>query len=163
MFGGKAKKNIRVDTLIGQGCEINGDVLFSGGLHVDGTIRGNVIAEGGDSAVLIVTEKGQIEGEVRAPNIVLNGVAIGDVWASTCVELAPKARVNGNIYYERIEMALGAEVNGQLVRAEDQLKKNQFSSLGQEGEAAVAKVDEKSQKNKDAASETKVLGGKSPG
>jgi len=105
----------RIDTLIGQGTVINGDLVFSGGLHVDGKIVGNVIAEAGSEALLILSEFGHIEGEVKAPNMVLNGEIIGDVFASTRVELAPKSRINGSVYYNLIEMAIGAEVNGGLV------------------------------------------------
>ena len=116
MFG-KSKKAVsaRIDTLIGQGTEINGDLVFSGGLHVDGRIKGNVIAEKGSDALLILSEFGHIEGEVSVPNMVLNGEIIGDVFGSSRVELAPKSRINGSVYYNLIEMAIGAEVNGGLV------------------------------------------------
>ena len=116
MFG-KNKKAVsaRIDTLIGQGTEINGDLVFSGGLHVDGRIKGNVIAEKGSDALLILSEFGHIEGEVSVPNMVLNGEIIGDVFGSSRVELAPKSRINGSVYYNLIEMAIGAEVNGGLV------------------------------------------------
>ena len=116
MFGRKKGfSSARVDTLIGQGTVINGDLVFSGGLHVDGTIKGNVAAEEGSTALLILSEFGRIEGEVTVPNMVLNGEIIGDVFGSTRVELAPKARVKGSVYYNLIEMAIGAEVNGGLV------------------------------------------------
>ena len=116
MFGKKkAFSSARIDTLIGQGTEINGDLLFTGGLHVDGRIIGNVIAEEGSSSILILSEFGHIEGEVKVPNMVLNGKIIGDVYGSTRVELAPKSRINGSVYYNLIEMAIGAEVNGGLV------------------------------------------------
>jgi cytoskeletal protein CcmA (bactofilin family) len=116
MFGKKKGFSAaRIDTLIGQGTEITGDLVFSGGLHVDGTITGNVSAEEGSTALLILSEFGKIEGEVTVPNIVLNGEIIGDVFGSTRVELAPKARVKGSVYYNLIEMAIGAEVNGGLV------------------------------------------------
>ncbi len=105
----------RIDTLIGQGTEINGDLVFSGGLHVDGTIKGNVNAEEGSDALLILSEFGQIEGDVKVPNMVLNGEIVGDVFGSNRVELAPKSRINGSVYYNLIEMAIGAEVNGGLV------------------------------------------------
>jgi len=105
----------RIDTLIGQGTEINGDLVFSGGLHVDGTIKGNVNAAEGSDALLILSEFGQIEGDVKVPNMVLNGEIIGDVFGSNRVELAPKSRINGSVYYNLIEMAIGAEVNGGLV------------------------------------------------
>ena len=116
MFGKKKGFSAaRIDTLVGQGTRITGDLVFSGGLHVDGTIEGNVIAEEGTTALLILSEFGKIEGEVKVPNMVLNGEIIGDVFGSTRVELAPKARVKGSVYYNLIEMAIGAEINGKLV------------------------------------------------
>jgi cytoskeletal protein CcmA (bactofilin family) len=116
MFGRKKGFSAtRIDTLIGQGSEINGDLVFSGGLHVDGKIVGNVIAEEGNTAILILSEFGCIEGEVKVPNMVLNGEVIGDVYCTTRVELAPKSRVKGSVYYNLIEMAIGAEVNGGLI------------------------------------------------
>ena len=116
MFGKKKGFSAaRIDTLVGQGTEITGNLVFSGGLHVDGTIKGNVVAEEGSTALLILSEFGRIEGEVTVPNMVLNGEIVGDVFGSTRVELAPKARVTGSVYYNLIEMAIGAEVNGGLV------------------------------------------------
>lgn len=116
MFGKKTKfSSARIDTLIGQGTEINGDLVYAGGLHVDGRINGNVVAEEGSSSILILSEFGHIEGEVRVPNIVINGKIVGDVHGSTRVELAPKSRIKGSVYYNLIEMAIGAEVNGALV------------------------------------------------
>jgi len=116
---GKSKssttKTAKIDTLIGQNTELRGDVVFSGGLHVDGTIKGNVIADQESGSVLSVSERGLIEGEVRVPNVVLNGCVVGDVHATNHIELAAHARVKGNVYYKIIEMARGAEVNGNLV------------------------------------------------
>jgi len=114
---GKARKRrtSRIDTLIGQQSQVLGDVRFSGGLHVDGTIKGNVYAEQDGSSMLSLSDHGTIEGEVRVPYVVLNGVVVGDVYASEHVELAANARVTGNVYYSLIEMAIGAEVNGKLV------------------------------------------------
>jgi cytoskeletal protein CcmA (bactofilin family) len=111
----KPKQTAHIDSLIGQNTEIRGDVIFSGGLHVDGKVKGNVIAAEGDDSVLTLSERGTIEGEVKVPNVVVNGTVIGDVHALSHVELAAQARVHGNVYYTLIEMAMGAEVNGNLV------------------------------------------------
>lgn len=112
-------KSTKIDTLIGQKTELQGDVVFSGGLHVDGVIKGNIFAENDSDSILSVSERGVIEGEVRVPNIMLNGSVKGDVHAAEHIELAEKARVTGNVYYKLIEMMRGAEVNGNLVhRAE---------------------------------------------
>ena len=120
MWGRKKTKKIRasrIDSLIGQQTETIGDIRFSGGLHVDGVVRGNVTADDESRSVLTVSEHGAIEGEVRVPNIVLNGSVVGDVYATERIELAANARVTGNVYYALIEMAMGAEVNGNLVHA----------------------------------------------
>ncbi|MDH5547286.1 MAG: polymer-forming cytoskeletal protein [Gammaproteobacteria bacterium] len=111
---GKKRRTAKIDSLIGQNTEIKGDVIFSGGLHVDGKVSGNVIAEERGS-LLTVSDQGAVEGEVRVPNVILNGSVVGDVHANERIELAPHARVNGNVYYNLIEMAIGAEVNGKLV------------------------------------------------
>jgi len=116
MWGHKRNKAkaARIGTWIGQETELAGDIRFTGGLHVEGSVTGNVVAEGAD-ALLMINEHGRIEGEVRVPNIVLNGTVIGDVHADEHVELGASARVTGNVFYHLIEMAMGAEVNGNLV------------------------------------------------
>ncbi len=120
MFGnGKKAKTTKISTLIGQDTEVRGDVHFSGGLHIDGVIKGNVIASDENDAVLTLSENGSIEGEVRVPNMVLNGAVAGDVYAPERIELAVKARISGNVYYNLIEMAIGAEVNGNLVHKDN--------------------------------------------
>jgi cytoskeletal protein CcmA (bactofilin family) len=116
---GQGKKSkgasVKVDTIIGQQTRIEGDVHFSGGLHVDGHIKGGVIAETGSGSVLTVSEHGSIEGDVRVPTVILNGKVTGDVRSAERIELAAKARVDGDVYYNLIEMAMGAAVNGSLV------------------------------------------------
>jgi len=118
MLGRRRKfKAARIDSLVGHQTEMHGDIRFTGGLHVDGTIRGNVMADDDSQSLLTLSEHGVIEGEVKVPNIILNGAVIGDVYARNHIELAPNARVTGNVYYTLIEMAMGAEVNGNLVHA----------------------------------------------
>lgn len=107
----------KINTVIGRETEIQGDVKFVGGLHVDGTIKGDVSGEDDDRSTLILSESGTIEGEVRVANVILNGSVIGDVHAGDRAELATQARITGTVYYSLLEMAMGAEVNGQLVHA----------------------------------------------
>ena len=117
MWGNRKRKVTRIDSLIGQHTEIHGDITFSGGLHVDGKVEGNIVAPTGSSSVLTLSEQGYIKGEVRVPNVILNGKVIGNVYAEEHVELALNARIIGNVYYNLIEMAMGAEVNGSLIHA----------------------------------------------
>jgi len=119
MWGSRKRKVTRIDSLIGQQTEINGEIVFAGGLHIDGKIEGNITAEDNSGAVLTVSEQGVITGDVRVPNIILNGTVRGNVYAEEHVELALNARVIGNVYYNLIEIAMGAEVNGSLVHTTD--------------------------------------------
>ncbi|MCL7715370.1 bactofilin family protein [Stenotrophomonas mori] len=119
MFKGKSSRDnqLVVDALIGPQVVIRGDVIFSGGLYVEGRIEGRVVAEEGANAVLTLAEQGHIEGEVRASMVVLSGRLDGDVHAGERVELTPTARVNGNVHYQVVEMGAGAQLNGRLVHA----------------------------------------------
>lgn len=107
------------DTLISSKTSIAGDITFSGGLHIDGKVRGKVLAEENSSAVLRISEVGEITGDVMAPHVVINGTLNGDLYASEHLELAAKASINGNVYYNLLEMAMGAEVNGSLVHQKE--------------------------------------------
>lgn len=115
MFGRKQRRHAVVDTLVGSNSQVNGDLNFSGGCHIDGTVKGNVSAEMDGHGALSISEDGTVEGGVTVPYVVLNGIVRGDVVASQRVELGPTARVIGNVYYNLIEMAIGAEINGKLV------------------------------------------------
>jgi cytoskeletal protein CcmA (bactofilin family) len=138
MARGKRFKAPKVSTVIGQGTVITGDVAFSGGLHLDGAIRGNVSGDKESASTLTVSEQGAVEGDVRVENLILNGAVVGDVYANERVELAANARVTGTVYYRLLEMAMGAEVNGQLVHSEEQEPR----MLGYDGEGASEGADE---------------------
>jgi cytoskeletal protein CcmA (bactofilin family) len=119
MFNRSDKNAARVDTLIGRSARIQGDVEFSGGLHIDGQVTGNVRVLPGGAASVSVSEHGVIEGSIEAPHVVLNGTVNGDIVASDRVVLGAKARVRGNVSYGVIEMALGAEITGRLIPGND--------------------------------------------
>lgn len=118
------------DTLISAKTAIEGNLKFSGGLHVDGKVRGKISAEDGGSAVLRVSEVGEVDGDIVAPHVIINGTVHGDVYASEHLELAAKASINGNVYYNLIEMAMGATVNGNLVN-----QREPVGLLGQQNRA----------------------------
>jgi len=116
MFGSKKIKSSKIDTLIGQGVEVTGDIKFQGGLHLDGKINGNVTTGDSDEgSVLVISERGCIEGDVHVAYAVINGEVIGNVFASEKLELSAKARISGNVEYNLLEMASGAEINGQML------------------------------------------------
>lgn len=108
----------RIDSLIGAGTVVNGDISFNGGLRIDGQVRGNVTAANGDPCTLVVSEQARIDGEVRVSHVVINGTVNGPVNADDYLELQAKARVAGDVAYRQIEMHVGAVIQGRLNHAE---------------------------------------------
>jgi len=115
MFGRRKQSSTRIDTLLGKAARLNGDLEFSGGLHLDGCVNGNVRSSAADGGALSVSETGVIEGNVEVTNIVMNGTVNGDMHASDRLVLGGSARVNGNVHYGVIEMAPGAVITGKLI------------------------------------------------
>ena len=106
-------------TLVATNCELVGDVHFSDELLVNGTVKGNIFAQAGPKAVVRISEKGRVEGEIRAPRVIVNGKVFGDIRSEQHIEFAAKAEVKGNVYYHLIEMVEGSRVDGQLVHVQD--------------------------------------------
>ncbi len=114
MFGKSSSKAQAIQSLIGAGTIIVGNISFSGGLRIDGVVQGNIKAVEGSHSMLVVSEQAKIEGEVHAAHLVVNGTINGPVYAMQLVELQPKARVKGDVIYNAIEMHHGAVVAGTL-------------------------------------------------
>lgn len=116
MFGKKASTSKHIASLVGAGTTLVGDLMFAGGLRVDGTVRGSVrCADGDGTGMLVISEQGCVEGEVHSAHLVVAGRIEGPVHATELVELQPKARIVGDVHYRAIEMHHGAIVEGRLV------------------------------------------------
>ena len=119
MFGKKVNKiDTRIDTLVSPETVITGDVVFSGGLRVDGVVKGNISEQEGSQGTIIIGENGRIEGKVRATKIVLIGSVVGPVSAGEFIELQTKAHITGDLRYKSLEMHMGAVIDGKLVHTE---------------------------------------------
>ena len=118
MFKKVNKIDSRIDTLVGTDTVLTGDLTFSGGLRVDGTIRGNVQEQAGSQGTIILGESGRIEGAISATNIVLIGTVVGPVSAGKFIELQATARIEGELHYTSLEMHMGSVVDGKLVHSE---------------------------------------------
>jgi cytoskeletal protein CcmA (bactofilin family) len=124
-------------SLISQGTIIRGDVRFTGMLHLDGRIEGVVLGEG-SNAVFTLSEHGQVQGEVRVPHAMINGQVNGDIYASERLELAPQARVIGDVRYNTLEMAAGAQVNGRIAHQGEDHVQRELPSPEVRSEAVTA-------------------------
>lgn len=117
MFGSKKanKPQSRIDSLIGAGTTIEGNISFSGGLRVDGLVRGSVVSAEDKPGTLVLSDQARIEGDIRVAHAVINGTVIGAVNVLEYVELQGKANVTGDVHYRTLEIQLGAVVQGRLV------------------------------------------------
>jgi cytoskeletal protein CcmA (bactofilin family) len=116
----KSPPQKRIDSLIGAGTTVDGDVTFSGGLRVDGVVHGKVAAADNQPATLVVSEEAKIDGEVHVSHVVINGAVSGPVTANDYLELQAKARVNGDVVYRTLEMHVGAVVQGKMLHSEQE-------------------------------------------
>ncbi len=117
------KPQSRIDSLIGAGTKIEGNVSFAGGLRVDGEITGNVTAVAAQASTLVVSEQARIDGEIHVSHLVVNGAINGPIYATEFLELQSKSRVNGDVHYNTLEMQLGAIVEGRLVHRSGETNK----------------------------------------
>ncbi|SRR5665647_633499 len=118
MFSKKhSKPQTQIDSLIGAGTSIDGDLNFSGGMRIDGQVNGNVVAAQGKPSTLVLSEHARVNGEVNVTHLVINGAINGSVFASEYMELQSKAKVNGDVHYTTLEIQLGAIVEGRLIHS----------------------------------------------
>ena len=142
MWGSKKGSSRRIDSLVGKTTKIIGDLDFTGGLLVDGKVVGNITATDDDNATITISENGYVQGEIQIPNIIINGTVEGNVYASNHVELAKKAQVFGNVYYNLFEMAMGAAVNGNLVHVSDDHIANDKVTASIESKTESSNIDD---------------------
>lgn len=121
MFGSNKapKPQARIDSLVGTGTKVVGDLTFSGGLRIDGEVRGSVVGGGDSPSTVVISEQAIVEGEVRVAHVVVNGTVNGPIYATESLELQPKARISGDVFYAAIEVHQGAVVEGRLARRTD--------------------------------------------
>ena len=116
MFRKDKPANAAIESLLAASTRIQGDLLFGGGLHLDGAVAGSVKAEGEGATRLVIGERGVVEGSCEAQFVELHGTVKGDITARQRVVLGPNARVEGNLHYGTIEMAAGATIKGKLLK-----------------------------------------------
>lgn len=120
IFGkSSSKPQNRIDCLIGAGTDIQGNINFSGGLRIDGHVRGSIIAADDKPSTVVLSEKARVEGEIRVSHVVVNGTVVGPIVGAQYVELQPKAMVTGDVSYRTIEIHLGAVLQGRLLHEDE--------------------------------------------
>lgn len=114
MFSKKSKRMLPIQSLIGAGMSIKGDLRFKGGMRIDGDVEGNVVADDSEQSLLVISETGKVRGSIRVGHVVVSGAIVGPIEASQLLELHPSANVSGDVRYKALEMHPGAVVDGTL-------------------------------------------------
>ena len=114
MFRKTSKPQNRIDSLIGATTRIEGNVFFSGGLRVDGAVRGNVAAAPDQPGTVVVSEQATIDGEVQAAHVVVNGTVNLPVPWNDTLSLPQCSRVKGDVHCKSVQMHQGAVCEGLL-------------------------------------------------
>ena len=108
------KKQPPIRSLIGEGTVVHGEIRFADGLRIDGEVHGDITAVGDEPNILVISEKARVLGKVNAGHVIINGCVIGPVQSDELLEIQPKARINGDVRYEALEMHQGATIDGEL-------------------------------------------------
>ncbi|MEO8766730.1 MAG: polymer-forming cytoskeletal protein [Nitrosospira sp.] len=130
MFGKKTgKPQNQIDSLIGTGTRIDGNISFGGGLRIDGHVRGNITAMGDKPSTLVLSDQAIVEGKIEVSHAVINGTVVGAIKANEYVELQAKARISGDVVYKTMEIQLGASIDGMLLHLDNAQPDNKVVTL----------------------------------
>ena len=133
----KKQLNEKIDTLIGAESQITGDLTFSGGLHIEGSVAGEITCQDDMSAILVINKGGQVTGDISVPSAIIDGTVHGNVYTTNNLRLEEHGFINGNVYYNSLEMEAGAKVNGSLIHD----RENKSESFEESSEISKLKDD----------------------
>ncbi|MFW6264770.1 MAG: bactofilin family protein [Bacillota bacterium] len=123
----------KVETILGNGTAIEGDINTKGSLRIEGRVKGVIKAEGD----LYIGESGVLHTQIEARNVIVAGTVNGNIIATEKIEILPSGRLNGDIQTKTIKIEEGASFAGESRPLES--KKDMDISKKVEQEAAVAK------------------------
>lgn len=110
------KPHDRIDCLIGINARIEGAIIFSGGLRIEGQIVGQIKTDEFKSGTLVVSETGLVKGEVNVSHAIIDGTVDGPITTSS-LAVQEHASITGNISYSLLEIDVGAVVQGYLAQS----------------------------------------------
>ncbi len=118
--------DISINTIVGKGSSIKGDLRVNGFIRIDGDIDGNLETDG----AVIVGEKARIRGNLNAKSVIVGGIILGDVTVESNVKLLSSSAVIGNIISRKIQIDNEAIFHGHCISISDEqnfkLKKEKF-------------------------------------
>ena len=99
-----------VNTLIGVGTVVEGNLEVDGMLRIDGNLRGSARASGR----VVVGSSGRVEASIRAKSAIVGGLIRGDLYVTEGARLLSGAIVLGNVFASRLEAEEGAVIHGDV-------------------------------------------------
>jgi cytoskeletal protein CcmA (bactofilin family) len=120
MFGKEMEK---LKSFLGSQSQLNGELISSGILRLDGAVTGRIQAD-----EVILTETAFIKGDIVAKRIIVGGNVEGTLKASDLIEIGSKGRVNGEIFTNKLLIIEGGKFNGQIEMKSDKPNVLDFES-----------------------------------
>lgn len=108
--------DISINTLVGTGSFIRGNVHVNGFVRIDGDIDGDLDTDG----AVIISEKAKIKGNLKAKSAIIGGIVLGDISAREGVKLLSTSAVIGNIITRKIQMEDEVIFHGHCISVSDE-------------------------------------------
>lgn len=112
------------ESIIGESMRIEGDLIINKSLRVDGLVHGNILQADGESATVAIAPSAVVTGNIMVRDVIVSGELNGDILSQGRVEIVATAKVNGNVSYGSLGIAVGAQITGQLRQIDDTASHN---------------------------------------
>jgi cytoskeletal protein CcmA (bactofilin family) len=97
-------------TVIGEGMTLKGELHGAGPITVLGRFEGDIVIEG----TITVGAGGQVDANITAAAIVIDGVVRGNLSADTKVEIGPTGSLTGSVKSAALSASDGATVKSEV-------------------------------------------------
>ncbi len=108
--------DISINTILGHGSAITGNIKINGFVRIDGDIDGNLETDGN----IIIGENGRIRGNVKAKSVIVGGIVLGNIEASQSIKVLATSAVIGDIVSHKVQVEQNAIIHGHFISIKDE-------------------------------------------
>ncbi len=128
--------DISINTIIGKGSSITGNLRINGFVRLDGDIDGNLETDGN----IIIGDNARIKGDVKAKSVIISGIVVGNIMAQESIKVLSEAAVLGDVISRKVQIDDKATFNGRCISIKDEELFEKESAKYQQSKAIKEKV-----------------------
>ena len=128
--------DISINTIIGKGSAISGNLKVNGFIRIDGDIDGSLETDGN----VIVGENARIRGDLTAKSVIIGGIIKGNIKANESVQILAEAAVIGDVISHKVQIDGSALIHGHCISIKDEAEYKQISGEYFQSKAIKEKV-----------------------